>query len=139
PRNARVVEAAQVEAADDRVHPGHAGDTHGVAADADDTAVRARRDHDQAAVAHVGDQCLLADERVLDQLAVLLHPEIRRDGLPRLGRGHLARQPHALHDRPGLRDRLHADLVALDLVAGQPAAVHPALVALLPAGADVIY
>src|SRR5262249_28113335 len=137
-RNARLVEAAQVEAADDRVNAGYARDAHGVAADADDAAVRARRDHHQAAVAHVGDQRLLADERVLDQLAVFLHPEVRRDGLPRLGRVHLARQPHALDDRPGLRDRLDGDLVPLDLVGRERAAISPALAPLLPAGAEVI-
>src|SRR5262249_8032683 len=138
PGNARLVEAAQVEPADDRVNAGYARDAHRVAADADDAAVRARRDHHQAAVAHVGDQRLLADERVLDQLAVFLHPEVRRDGLPRLGRVHLARQPHALDDRPGLRDRLDGDLVPLDLVAREPAAIYPALAPLLPAGAEVI-
>ena len=57
---------------------------------------------------------------------------------PRLGGVHLAGQPHAFDDRPGLFHRLHRDLVALDLVAGEPAAVHPALAALLPAGAEVI-
>src|SRR4029453_12336800 len=51
---------------------------------------------------------------------------------------HLAQQPHALYDRPGLRDGLHGDVVALDLVAREPAAIHPALAPLLPAGAEVI-
>src|SRR5262245_61595376 len=43
PRDALVVEAAQVEAADHRMHLGDAGEPDGIATDADDTAVRARR------------------------------------------------------------------------------------------------
>ena len=51
---------------------------------------------------------------------------------------HLAREPQALGDRSRLGHESHVDLVALDLVARQAAAVHPALAALLPAGPEVI-
>jgi hypothetical protein len=66
PRDARIVQPAEMKAADDGVHRGNPREAHGVAADADDAAVRARRDHDQPAVAHVGHQGLLADEGVLE-------------------------------------------------------------------------
>src|SRR5215467_5290093 len=46
----------EVEAADHRVDLGHPRGLHGVAADADDTAVRARGHDDQPAVADVGDK-----------------------------------------------------------------------------------
>src|SRR5213593_4638878 len=138
PRDSRVVEAAQMESADDGVHAGNAGDAHGVAADADDPAMRARCDHHQAAVAHVGHERLLPDERVLEQLALFLDAEIARDRLPLLGGMHLAGEPHALGQRRGLGREPDLDLVALDLLAGEPATVDPALAALLPAGTKVI-
>src|SRR6516225_10847931 len=43
--DSRVVQAAQMEAADDGVYAVDAGEAHGVATDADDAAVRARGDH----------------------------------------------------------------------------------------------
>src|SRR5437667_172124 len=138
PGDARIVETAQMEAADDGVNPGNPGEADGVAADTDDAAVRARRDHDEAAVAHVGHQGLLADERVLEELALLLDAEVRRNGLPLLGGVHLPREPEPFGDRRRLGDQPHVDLVPLDLVAGQAATVDPALPALLPARPEVI-
>src|SRR2546427_621326 len=138
PGDARIVETAQMEAADDGVNPGNPGEADGVAADTDDAAVRARRDHDEAAVAHVGHQGLLADERVLEELALLLDAEVRRNGLPLLGGVHLPREPEPFGDRRRLGDQPHVDLVPLDLVAGQAATIDPALPALLPARPEVI-
>src|SRR5206468_7114953 len=108
------------------------------ATDADDAAVRARRDHDQPTVAHVGHQGLLADEGVLEQLAFLLDAEVRRNRLPVLGVVHLAGEPQPFGDRRRLGGEPHVDLVPLDLVAREAPAVDPALAALLPAGPEVI-
>src|SRR5215510_13570228 len=82
-------EPGEVEAADHRVDLGHPRDLHGVAADADDTAVRARGHDDQPPVADVGDERLLADEGVLHDLAVALDLEGGRDDLERLRLVHL--------------------------------------------------
>jgi len=56
-----------------------AGDAGGMAANANDPAVRARRDDDEAAVPHIGDEGLLADERVLHDLALTLDAKGRRN------------------------------------------------------------
>src|SRR5215472_14997214 len=70
-----LAEATQVKAADHRVDLGDARDVGRPAADADDAAMGARGDDDEAPVAHVGDQGLLADERVLFELAIPLDAE----------------------------------------------------------------
>ena len=138
PCDARLVETAQVKAPHDRVHARDPGDAYGVPADADDPAMRARRDHHETAVAHVGHQRLLADERVLDQLAGALDAQVAGDRLPVFGAVHLAGEPHALGERGRLRHERDRHVVTLDLVAREAAAVDAALAALLPARLEVI-
>src|SRR6266571_1890064 len=131
-------QTGEVEAADDRVDPGNPGSGHGVSADAHDAAMRARRHHHQPAVSHVGDERLLADEAVLDDLAVALHLEGRRYDLEGLRVVHLAAQEHAFGQHGGRLDHAHVEIVALELVAIEAADVHPRVVALVVARQEMV-
>ena len=99
---------------------------------------RAGGHHHETAALHVGDQGLLAQEIVRHDRPVALDPEIGRDGLEGLRLVHLPAQQHALGEQGRRPHRLHPDVVALDLLAVEPAhadAVGPALV---PAREEVI-
>src|SRR5262249_36527588 len=106
-----------METADDRVDLGHPGRLHGMAADADDAAMRAGGHDDQAAIPDVGDEGLLADEGVLDDLALALDLEGRRDDLEGLRLVHLSTQEHALGQDGRLLHHAYVEIVALELVA----------------------
>src|SRR5215510_1208972 len=137
-RDALAGQPREMEAADDRVDLGHPGRLHGVAADAHDAAMRARGYDHQAAIPDVRDEGLLADEGILDDLAVALDLEGRWDDLEGLRLVHLSTQEHALGQDGRLLHHAYVEIVALELVAIEAAHVHTRVVALVVARQEVI-
>src|SRR6266542_4410405 len=128
----------EMEAADHRMDFRDASDARRVPADADDAAVRARGHDHETPVLDVGDQRLLADEGVLDDLAVPLDLEGGWDHLEGCRLVHLAAEQDAFGQERRLLDHADVEVVALELVAVQAADVHALLVSLVVARQEVV-
>src|SRR5262249_50287902 len=137
-RDALAGQPREMEAADDRVDLGHSGGLHGVAADADDAAVRAGSYDHQAASPELGHGALLAAEGVLDALAVALDLERRRADLEGLRLVHLSTKEHALGQDGRLLHPADVEIVGLELGAIEGADVHTRVVALVVARQEMI-
>src|SRR5262245_30933111 len=131
-------QAGEVETADDGVDLVDAGDAASVTTDPYDATMRAGCDHHETPVPHVGHERLLADERVLHDLAVPLHAQRRWNHLERHGLVHLPRQQDALGQHGRYRHDSHVEVLARQLVAPKLPDVDPLAAALVVAWQEVV-